>query len=273
MFIDDSYVDNIQTKDLVDLGQSMQGVSAGRITFVTVPTGSDRRRRQRGPAHRRHACAVRRDHQRRSAPAGEERRQHPGAGHDATTAGATPAPTEPAPRRRLPRTPSSSTPSPPVPATSRCACRTRPVRTDLRPRQPTNSSSTASTSPPPTTIPGPLTSTTVFFSAGNEQAAATVASSFANPTIERVSGHGRRRAGSARTGLQIGGHRRSPSGSPVQVHVLHGASKTAPPTAAGGPDGHQRRRHHLRVARQPASGRWHSPFVHRQRRDDDAPRP
>ena len=38
MFINDSYVDNIKTKDLVDLGQSVQGVNAGRITFVTVPT-------------------------------------------------------------------------------------------------------------------------------------------------------------------------------------------------------------------------------------------
>ena len=38
MFIDDSYVDNIKTKDLVDLGQSIQGVNAGRVTFVTVPT-------------------------------------------------------------------------------------------------------------------------------------------------------------------------------------------------------------------------------------------
>ncbi len=38
MFINDSYVDNIETKDLVDLGQSLQGVNAGRITFVTVPT-------------------------------------------------------------------------------------------------------------------------------------------------------------------------------------------------------------------------------------------
>ena len=38
MFINDSSVDNVNTKDLVDLGQSLQGVSAGRITFVTVPT-------------------------------------------------------------------------------------------------------------------------------------------------------------------------------------------------------------------------------------------
>jgi LCP family protein required for cell wall assembly len=37
-FLDDSYVDNIQTRDLVRLGQSLQGINAGRITFVTVPT-------------------------------------------------------------------------------------------------------------------------------------------------------------------------------------------------------------------------------------------
>ena len=38
MFIDDSYVDNLRTRDLVRLGQSLQGINAGRITFVTVPT-------------------------------------------------------------------------------------------------------------------------------------------------------------------------------------------------------------------------------------------
>src|SRR6202012_6087064 len=39
MFISDTYVDNVQTKDLVQLGQSLQGMAAGHITFVTVPTG------------------------------------------------------------------------------------------------------------------------------------------------------------------------------------------------------------------------------------------
>ncbi len=38
MFINDSFVDNVRTKDLVQLGQSMQGINAGRITFVTLPT-------------------------------------------------------------------------------------------------------------------------------------------------------------------------------------------------------------------------------------------
>src|SRR5208283_677255 len=39
MFISDSYVDNVKTKDLVQLGQSLQGMAAGHMTFVTVPTG------------------------------------------------------------------------------------------------------------------------------------------------------------------------------------------------------------------------------------------
>ena len=39
MFISDSYVDNVKTKDLVQLGQSVQGMAAGHISFVTVPTG------------------------------------------------------------------------------------------------------------------------------------------------------------------------------------------------------------------------------------------
>ncbi len=37
-FIDDSYVDHVQTRDLIRLGQSLQGINAGRITFVTLPT-------------------------------------------------------------------------------------------------------------------------------------------------------------------------------------------------------------------------------------------
>ena len=39
MFISNTYVDNVKTKDLVQLGQSLQGMAAGHFTFVTVPTG------------------------------------------------------------------------------------------------------------------------------------------------------------------------------------------------------------------------------------------
>ncbi|HEY6647676.1 MAG TPA: LytR C-terminal domain-containing protein, partial [Mycobacterium sp.] len=75
----------------------------------------------------------------------------------------------------------------------------------------------------PDDYPGPLNSTTVFFSPGNEQAAATVASSFTNPTIERVSGLGdvvRVVLGSDFYSVAPP----SPSGSPVQVHVVRGTS-------------------------------------------------
>jgi hypothetical protein len=78
----------------------------------------------------------------------------------------------------------------------------------------------------PDDYPGPLSSTTVFFSSGNEQAAATVASAFTNPTIERVSGMGdvvRVVLGSDFYSVTPP----SPSGSPVQVHVVHDTS-TAP---------------------------------------------
>ena len=39
MFVSNSYVDNVKTKDLVQLGQSVQGMNAGHVSFVTVPTG------------------------------------------------------------------------------------------------------------------------------------------------------------------------------------------------------------------------------------------
>src|SRR6202007_1008570 len=38
-FIKNSYVDNVKTKDLVQLGQSVQGMTAGHVSFVTGPPG------------------------------------------------------------------------------------------------------------------------------------------------------------------------------------------------------------------------------------------
>ena len=79
----------------------------------------------------------------------------------------------------------------------------------------------------PDDYPSSLTSTTVFFSPGNEQAAATVASSFANPTIERVDGMGEV------VQVVLGSDFYTvtappPSGSAVQVHVIHGATSSTP---------------------------------------------
>jgi hypothetical protein len=63
----------------------------------------------------------------------------------------------------------------------------------------------------------------VFFSAGNEQAAATVASSFKTATIERASGIGdviQVVLGSDFNQVSAP----EPSGSSVQVHVMHDRS-------------------------------------------------
>ena len=77
----------------------------------------------------------------------------------------------------------------------------------------------------PDDYPGPLDTTTVFFSPGNEQAAATVASSFPNSTIERVTNLGD--VVQVVLGSDFYSVSSPPtSGSPVQVHVVHGSSST-----------------------------------------------
>ena len=224
LFINDSYVDNIQTKDLVDLGQSVQGVSAGRITFVTVPTV--------GYADE-YGNEVPRDDDMRALfdaiinddPLPEER-----------NADNTP----------VPKTPEASTTAPaPAPAAAVGtgelvdAVTTSPGDITVRVSNSTGENGLASTAADelqqhgfnvdtPDDYPGPLDSTTVFFSEGNEQAAATVASSFANPavpSIERVSGMGN-------VIRVVLGHDFNsvnapwPSGSPVQVHVMRDGSGT-----------------------------------------------
>jgi hypothetical protein len=225
MFIDDSYVDNIKTKDLVDLGQSIQGVNAGRITFVTVPTV--------GYA----------DEYGNETPRTDDMR----ALFDAII-NDDPLPEEKNPDNTpVPGTPESTTSAAPdaAPAPEQennaelvNAVTTNPQDITVRVSNSTGEDGLAATAATelqshgfnvttPDDYPGPLGSTTVFFSAGNEQAAATVASSFINPTIERVSGMGdvvRVVLGSDFDSVSPP----SPSGSPVQVHVVRGTS--APPT-------------------------------------------
>ena len=217
MFINDSFVDNIDTKDLVDLGQSVQGVNAGRITFVTVPTV--------GYA----------DEYGNETPRTDDMR----ALFDAII-NDDPLPEEKNPDNTpVPGTPESkaSTPAPaPENAELVSAVTTNPQDITVRVSNSTGQDGLASTAATelqshgfnvtsPDDYPGPLTSTTVFFSPGNEQAAATVASSFTNPTIERVSGLGdvvRVVLGSDFLSVAPP----SPSGSPVQVHVVRGTSTT-----------------------------------------------
>ena len=213
MFINDSFVDNIQTKDLVDLGQSVQGVSAGRITFVTVPTV--------GYA----------DEYGNEVPRTDDMR-----GLFDAIINDDPLPEEKnADNTPVPATPEAATPSL---ADSNGelvdAVTTSPNDITVRVSNSTGEDGLASTAASeleghgfnvdtPDDYPGPLQSTTVFFSAGNEQAAATVASSFATPTIERVSGMGdviRVVLGSDFNSVNAP----SPSGSAVQVHVVHDRS-------------------------------------------------
>src|SRR5882757_2505168 len=212
MFIDDSYVDNIQTKDLVDLGQSLQGVNAGRITFVTVPTGVT-------------------DSEGNEPPRTEDMR----ALFDAII-NDDPLPEE----KNADNTPVPETPTRNQPAPSAAngelvdAVTTSPGEITVRVSNSTGESGLATVAASelqqhgfnvtdPDDYPGPLASTTVFFSAGNEQAAATVASSFSTPTIERVTGMG------TTIRVVLGSDFASvapptPSGSPIQVHVLKGTS-------------------------------------------------
>jgi LCP family protein required for cell wall assembly len=221
MFINDSYVDNLTTKDLVDLGQSVQGVNAGRITFVTVPTV--------GYADDYGNEIPRTDDMRalfdaiiNDDPLPEERNADntpvPGAPDTIANATGGQAPT-------------------PSDGEIIDAVATSPADVTVRVSNSTGEDGLASTAAAalkshgftitsPDDYPGPLEHTTVFFSPGNEEAAATVASSFPDPTIERASGLG--------DVVQVVlGHDYStvapptPSGSTVKVHVLRGTKNSS----------------------------------------------
>ncbi|MCV7150643.1 LCP family protein [Mycolicibacterium pyrenivorans] len=220
MFIGDSYVDNLDTKDLVDLGQSVQGVTAGRITFVTVPTV--------GYADEWGNEVPRTDDMRAlfSAIINDD-----------------PLPEERNPDNTpVPGTPESLADSAPGETTTADdevvdAIATDPQAVTVQVSNSTGQSGLGATTADslqahgfnvitPDDYPGPLSQTTVFFSAGNEEAAATVASSFANPTIERVNGMGdvvQVVLGSDFDAVSAP----TPSGSPVQVSVHRGRDDTS----------------------------------------------
>ena len=187
MFISNSYVDNVKTRDLVQLGQSVQGMNAGHVSFVTVPTGVTDENGDEPPRTADMRALFDADHQRRSA-AGRERHErdiepvdHVGtskAHHQASRR-------QPAPAR----TPSSSGDD------------RRPQDVTVQVSNSTAKSGLATTATTqlkrrrlqvksPDDYPNSLNSTKVLFSPGNEQAAATVAASFANSKVERITGTG-----------------------------------------------------------------------------------
>ena len=218
MFINDSYVDNMDTKDLVELGQSIQGVSAGRITFVTVPTV--------GYADEWGNEVPRTDDMRAlfSAIINDD-----------------PLPEE----RNADNTPvdspdylANSTNGDPATEHGETvdAITTDPSAVTVQVSNSTSESGLANSAADelqshgfnittPDDYPGPLTRTTVFYSPGNEKAAATVASSFAEPTIERVTGMGdvvQVVLGSDFNAVDAP----APSGSSVQLQIIHGDDDT-----------------------------------------------
>jgi LCP family protein required for cell wall assembly len=219
MFIGDSYVDNVDTKDLVDLGQSVQGVNAGRITFVTVPTV--------GYADEWGNEIPRTDDMRalfdaiiNDDPLPEER-----------NADNTPVSGPEALANSSVTQPGQSDDSQVVDAIA-----TDPESVTVQVSNSTSSAGLgASTSSAleahgfnvetPDDYPGPLSRTTVFFSPGNEEAAATVASAFGDAAIERATGLGdvvQVVLGSDFDAVNAP----SPSGSPVQVRVIRGTKST-----------------------------------------------
>jgi LCP family protein required for cell wall assembly len=185
LFIGDSFVDNVQTKDLVRLGQSLQGMAAGHITFLTVPTGVTD---QNGDEPPRTAdmkalfAAIINDD---PLPLEND--------HNAQSLGSTPT-TAPTPKKTPPPGPTNETQREQVTTTS-------PGDVTVQVSNGTSQSGLASTATSqlkrngfnvmtPDDYANSLKSTTVFFSPGNEQAAATVAAAFANSKVERVTGIG-----------------------------------------------------------------------------------
>jgi hypothetical protein len=184
MFISNSYVDNIKTKDLVQLGQSVQGMNAGHVSFVTVPTGIT-----------------------------DENGDEPPRTSDMRALFDSIINDEPLPgENNMNATSSPPTTTPNGKATqSTQQADTHPQHVQAMAAAPQNvtvqvSNSTAKSGlagtassqlkrrgfrvKSPDDYPSPLKTTKVLFSPGNEGAAATVAASFPNSKVERITGTG-----------------------------------------------------------------------------------
>jgi hypothetical protein len=184
-FIDDSTVDNVQTKDLVELGQSIQGMSAGHVTFLTVPTGvtdSEGNEPLRTEDNRALFDAIINDD-----PLPGENDQNE------TTTPTTSANTP------LASSSPSSAPTSHENGELVDAVTTEPQDITVHVSNSTGQDGLGATAAgeleqhgfkvtTPDDYPTVMQSTTVLFSPGNEQAAATVASLFPSPSIQRVTG-------------------------------------------------------------------------------------
>ncbi|MCV7086335.1 LCP family protein [Mycolicibacter hiberniae] len=187
MFIGDSSVDNVTTRDLVNLGQSLQKVAAGHITFVTVPTSETDENGDEVP---------RMDDVRALFDAIINDDPLPGENdHNATS-----VPTTTALSATAPSTSAPESPARPLSEQVR-AVTTSPAEVTVRVSNATEQAGLAGGTSErlqqwgfnvdnADDYPGTVKATKVLFSPGNEQAAATVSSALSDAPIERVSGLG-----------------------------------------------------------------------------------
>jgi LCP family protein required for cell wall assembly len=227
MFVSNSYVDNVKTKDLVQLGQSVQGMNAGHVSFVTVPTGITDENGDEPPRTADMRALF-------SAIIDDE--GLPGENNmNATSAPPTKSLSSKAPQSSQTSQPSQA--ADPHPENVQ-EMTTAPQDVTVQVSNSTAKSGLAATASSqlkrhgfrvksPDDYPNPLKTTKVLFSPGNEQAAATVAASFANSKVERITGTGhvvQVVLGSDFTSVGTP----PPAGSSVSLQI--GRSASSPPT-------------------------------------------
>ncbi len=187
MFISNSYVDNIKTRDLVQLGQSVQGMNAGHVSFVTVPTGITDENGDEPPR------------------TSDMRALFDSIINDDSLPGendmnATSSPPTTSANGQSSKGAQASQPSDPHPEHLQ-AVAAAPQDVTVQVSNSTSKSGLATTASnqlkrrgfrvkSPDDYPNPLKTTKVLFSPGNEEAAATVAAAFANSKLERITGTG-----------------------------------------------------------------------------------
>lgn len=184
MFISNSYVDNIKTKDLVQLGQSVQGMNAGHVSFVTVPTGVTDENGDEPPR------------------TSDMRALFDSIINDDPLPGENNMNATPNPPTTTPNSKSGQTTQPAGPHPEHVqAVADAPQNVTVQVSNSTATSGLAGTASSqlkrrgfrvksPDDYPKPLKTTKVLFSPGHEGAAATVAASFPNSKVERITGTG-----------------------------------------------------------------------------------
>jgi LCP family protein required for cell wall assembly len=190
MFISNSYVDNIKTRDLVQLGQSVQGMNAGHVSFVTVPTGITDENGDEPP---------RTSDMRALFDAIINDDSLPGE-NDMNATSSPPTASANGQSSQSSKGAQTSKPADPHPEQLK-AVAAAPQNVTVQVSNSTSKSGLATTASnqlkrrgfrvkSPDDYPSPLKSTKVLFSPGNEEAAATVAATFANSKLERITGTG-----------------------------------------------------------------------------------